>query len=78
MSEPTPTYTVQPADDDDDLPPELDFDQLAEIARAWPWNVRDVLGRFVAHAMTEAGITDRRQRIAVIERLAVLCGDIEA
>lgn len=62
--------------DDDDLPPELDYDQLAEIARAWPWNVRDALGRFVAHAMTDAGITDRRQRIAVIERLAVLCGDI--
>lgn len=60
----------------DDLPPELDYDQLAEIARAWPWNVRDALARFVAHAMTDAGITDRRQRIAVIERLAVLCGDI--
>lgn len=63
--------------DGDDLPTELDFDQLAVIARSWPWNVRDALGRFVAHAMTEAGITDRRQRIAVIERIARLCGDID-
>lgn len=62
--------------DADDLLPDLDFDALAEIARTWPWNVRDVLGRFVAHAMRDAGITDRRQRIAVIERLAVLGGDI--
>lgn len=68
---------LEDAADDDDLPPELDFDALAEIARAWPWNVRDALFRFVATAMTDAGIDDRAKRIKVIERLAVLCGDIE-
>lgn len=72
-----PLYEPPDWSADDDLPPELDFDQLAEIARAWPWNVRDALGRFVATAMTDAGITNRAQRIAVIERLAVLCGDID-
>ena len=60
----------------DDLPPELDFDQLAEIARAWPWNVRDALARFVATAMNEAGIDDRRKRYAVEERLGRMMGDI--
>lgn len=73
MTEPTPTYTVQA---DDDLPPELDFDQLAEIARAWPWNVRDALARFVARAMTNAGIDDRAKRLTVLERLARMMGDI--
>lgn len=52
-------------DDDDDLPPELDFDDLAAIARAWPWNVKDALGRFVSHAMQQAGIDDKRKRLAV-------------
>ena len=67
---------LEDAADDDDLPPELDFDQLAEIARAWPWNVRDVLARFVATAMREAGIDDRRKRYAVEERLGRMMGDI--
>lgn len=67
---------LEDAADDDDLPPELDFDQLAEIARAWPWNVRDVLARFVATAMNEAGIDDRRKRYAVEERLGRMMGDI--
>ena len=61
---------------DDDLPPELDFDQLAEIAGAWPWNVRDVLARFVATAMQQAGIDDRAKRLAVQERIARMMGDI--
>lgn len=71
----TGEYIVIP-DGDDDLPPELDFDQLAEIARGWPWNVRDVLARFVATAMKEAGIDDRRKRYAVEERLGRMMGDI--
>ena len=71
----TGEYIVMPADDDD-LPPELDFEQLAEIARAWPWNVRDALARFVATAMKEAGIDDRRKRYAVEERLGRMMGDI--
>ena len=61
---------------DDDLPPELDFDQLAEIASAWPWDVRDVLARFVSQAMQQAGIDDRAKRLAVQERLARMMGDI--
>lgn len=63
-------------DDDDDLPPELDYDQLAEIARAWPWNVRDALARTVAHAEAAAGV-DRAARRKVQHRLAVLFGEID-
>lgn len=74
MSEPKPTYTV--ATDDDDLPPELTEAQLAEIAQAWPWNVKDALSLFVGRAMREAGITDRLQRQHVFTRLAVLTGEI--
>lgn len=68
----TGEYIVMP--DGDDAPTELDFDQLAAIARAWPWNVRDALARFVARAMTNAGIDDKR--LAVQERLARMMGDI--
>ena len=71
----TGEYIVMP-DGDDALETELDFDQLAEIARAWPWNVRDALARFVATAMKEAGIDDRRKRYAVEERLGRMMGDI--
>lgn len=62
--------------DDEALEPELDFDQLAEIARAWPWNVRDALARTVAHAEDAAGI-DRAARRKVQHRLAVLFGEID-
>ena len=71
--EPTrPTYTTAT---DDALEPELDFEQLAKIAGAWPWNVKDALGRYVATALNDAGIP-RTQRLAVIERLAVLGGEL--
>lgn len=69
----TGEYIVMP-DGDDALETELDFEQLAEIARAWPWNVRDALACFVSHAMQQAGIDDRRKRLAVQEHLARLMG----
>lgn len=77
MTEPKPTYTVQ-ATDDNDLPTELTEAQLAEIASAWPWNVKDALSLFVARAMTEAGITNRATRRQVLTRMAVLTGEIDA
>ena len=72
--EPKPTYTVQLAGDD--LQPELDFDALAEIARTWPWNVRDAIARFVAHAEDDAGI-DRPARRKVQTALGRLFGEID-
>lgn len=60
-----------------DLPAELDVYQLAEIARAWPWPVRDGLARYVARAMSHAGIEDYSQRQAVQASLAWLFGELD-
>lgn len=57
------------------LETELDFDQLAEIARAWPWAIRDALRRYVGLAMTNAGVSDKTQRLAVQDQLAWLFGE---
>ena len=62
---------------DDDLPPELTEAQLAEIARTWPWNVKDALSLFVSRAMTEAGIASRTQRQHVLRRMGMLTGEID-
>lgn len=59
----------------DDLPAELDFADLAEIARAWPWSTRDALGRWLGHALRTAGIDDKRQRLALQAELADLFGE---
>ena len=58
-----------------DLPAELDFAALAEIARAWPWEVRDALGRWLGHACDVAGITDKRKRLALQYELCDLFGE---
>lgn len=60
---------------DNSQPSELDFDDLAEVARAWPWAIRDALARYVARAMTQAGIDDLRQRLAVQREIMALFGE---
>lgn len=70
-----PSWWTETATDDSDLPPELTHHELSLILRAWPWSMKDALGRWLGGACARAGITDRTQRHALQAELLALCGD---
>ena len=58
-----------------DTAPDMTSAQLAEIMTTWPALTRDALGLWLARACDAAGITDRRQRLALQAELSALFGE---
>jgi hypothetical protein len=53
----------------------LDFAPLTEIMRTWPEPLRESMAGWLADACNRAGITNRRQRLALQAELSVLFGE---
>ena len=58
-----------------DAAPSLTPAQLVEVMQTWPPLTRDALAKWLARACDAAGITNRRQRLALQAELSTLFGE---